>query len=155
MDGFGKFDGFYGDNIGDFLDLPWSSSSSTTVGIITTTTTTTSTAPSTTTTTTTALATTTASLISPNPTKKCSCADGSWMCNNGCDWGESCQKSGLENTEYRCVPASLGECMAWGDPHVVTFDGAKNDVYGISLYTFAEAGFKNRFTFSHSLNSRL
>ena len=84
--------------------------------------------------------------IDLNEIKKCDCADGSWMCNDGCDWGESCQKSGLGETEYRCLPALVGECKAWGDPHVVTFDGASNDVYGIASYTFAEAGFKNSFT---------
>ena len=29
-------------------------------------------------------------------------------------------------------------CRAWGDPHVVTFDGANNDVYGIATYIMAQ-----------------
>ena len=89
--------------------------------------------------------------IDLNEIKKCDCADGSWMCNDGCDWGESCQKSGLGETEYRCLPALVGECKAWGDPHVVTFDGASNDVYGIASYTFAEVGFKNSFTITQPI----
>ena len=26
------------------------------------------------------------------------------------------------------------ECKAWGDPHVITFDGTQNDVYGLATY---------------------
>ena len=37
-----------------------------------------------------------------------------------------------------CLPSSLGQCMAWGDPHIVTFDGAKIDVYGVGEYVFTQ-----------------
>ena len=31
------------------------------------------------------------------------------------------------------------ECRAWGDPHVITFDGANNDVYGVATYVLAQS----------------
>ena len=37
-----------------------------------------------------------------------------------------------------CIPSNLGRCKAWGDPHIVTFDGAQNDVYGHANYTLAQ-----------------
>ena len=42
------------------------------------------------------------------------------------------------------MPNILGECKAWGDPHVVTFDGASNDVYGIGNYTFIELNYTGK-----------
>ena len=36
------------------------------------------------------------------------------------------------------VPVRYSMCRAWGDPHVVTFDGANNDVYGIATYIMAQ-----------------
>ena len=38
------------------------------------------------------------------------------------------------------------ECRAWGDPHVITFDGAQNDVYGVGEYILVQskAESKNR-----------
>ena len=36
----------------------------------------------------------------------------------------------------RCTPNRVLECKAWGDPHVVTFDGAQNDVYGVASYYY-------------------
>ena len=34
--------------------------------------------------------------------------------------------------------SGLAECKAWGDPHVITFDGAQNDVYGVGTYIFSQ-----------------
>ena len=34
--------------------------------------------------------------------------------------------------------SSIAECRAWGDPHITTFDGANNDVYGVGKYVFAQ-----------------
>ena len=36
----------------------------------------------------------------------------------------------------------LGECRAAGDPHVYSFDGAHNDVYGVGKYVFAQSNDK-------------
>ena len=45
-------------------------------------------------------------------------------------------------------------CFAWGDPHVVTFDNAKNDVYGIAQYTMAESsGFASIPPFKLKINT--
>jgi len=46
--------------------------------------------------------------------------------------------------DFKCMPNILGECKAWGDPHVVTFDGASNDVYGIGNYTFIELNYTGK-----------
>ena len=35
-----------------------------------------------------------------------------------------------------CFVDTLGTCGAWGDPHVVTFDGQNIDVYGVGTYVF-------------------
>ena len=70
------------------------------------------------------------------------CESGLWLCHSdNCRLGETCQKTNLINNEYRCLPSTVGECKAWGDPHVVTFDGASNDVYGIGNYTFMELNY--------------
>ena len=37
------------------------------------------------------------------------------------------------------VPVVYSECRAWGDPHVITFDGANNDVYGVATYVLAQS----------------
>ena len=37
------------------------------------------------------------------------------------------------------VPVVYSECRAWGDPHVITFDGANNDVYGVATYILAQS----------------
>ena len=31
------------------------------------------------------------------------------------------------------------ECRAFGDPHVTTFDGVNNDVYGVTTYVLAQS----------------
>ena len=40
--------------------------------------------------------------------------------------------------EGKCVPITNIECRAWGDPHVITFDKAQNDVYGVATYVLAQ-----------------
>ena len=42
-------------------------------------------------------------------------------------------------SEFRCQHKNCNECLGWGDPHIVTFDNAKNDVYGIAQYTMSES----------------
>ena len=37
------------------------------------------------------------------------------------------------------VPVVYSQCRAWGDPHVITFDGANNDVYGVATYVLAQS----------------
>lgn len=67
------------------------------------------------------------------------CEYNVWLCHSeDCQLGETCQRVSHTNDEYRCLPNTIGECMAWGNLHVVTFDGAYNDVYGIGYYTFME-----------------
>ena len=50
---------------------------------------------------------------------KCKCPTDAWICHdNSCDLGETCQKSNFQNDDFRCLPALVGECKAWGDPHI-------------------------------------
>ena len=54
------------------------------------------------------------------------------------------------------MPSTVGECKAWGDPHVVTFDGASNDVYGIGNYTFMELNYTAiDLAFNDSINGSI
>ena len=72
------------------------------------------------------------------------CDNGQWVCESlSCSNGETCQMINLLG-DYKCMPNILGECKAWGDPHVVTFDGASNDVYGIGNYTFIELNYTGK-----------
>lgn len=74
------------------------------------------------------------------------CDDGHWVCESTlCSNGKSCQMINLLG-DFKCMPNILGECKAWGDPHVVTFDGASNDVYGIGNYTFIELNYTGKET---------
>ena len=41
--------------------------------------------------------------------------------------------------DFRCQPTDCNRCYGWGDPHIVTYDNAKNDVYGIAQYTMSES----------------
>ena len=46
-----------------------------------------------------------------------------------------------ENGEFlmgKCTSNRVHECQASGDPHIYTFDGAQNDVYGIASYYYAK-----------------
>ena len=76
----------------------------------------------------------------------CECPDGkeffcsaSEIISGACAENESCQMY-EEDGEFlmgKCTPNRVLECKAWGDPHVVTFDGAQNDVYGVASYYYA------------------
>ena len=54
-----------------------------------------------------------------------------------CKDTETCQSVSTAN-EMRCLEKKFGKCGAYGDPHVYTFDGAQNDVYGVANYTFTQ-----------------
>ena len=43
-----------------------------------------------------------------------------------------------DQNSYECIHKSLLDCRAWGDPHIVTFDNAKNDVYGVAQYVLSQ-----------------
>ena len=69
------------------------------------------------------------------------CENGHWVCESvSCSHGDSCQMVNLLG-DFKCMPTLLGECKAWGDPHIVTFDGTNNDVYGIGNYTFIDLNY--------------
>ena len=75
----------------------------------------------------------------PGNFPECSCPDDKWVCANQCaNKKQTCQRSSLELDTWHCLPANFGRCYAWGDPHVVTFDSANNDVYGVANYRFAQ-----------------
>ena len=74
----------------------------------------------------------------PNADPECACDNNEWMCQGGCSRGKTCQRINLETTEMKCLKAQIGKCWCYGDPHIITFDGLKNDVYGIANYTYAQ-----------------
>ena len=43
----------------------------------------------------------------------------------------------------KCEKITYSICKPWGDPHVVTFDGAQNDVYGQATYILTQFGYSN------------
>lgn len=50
-----------------------------------------------------------------------------------CDGTTKCQiADDLGN--FKCLPKTMGFCRAHGDPHVNTFDGVRNDIYGDARY---------------------
>lgn len=91
-------------------------------------------------------------------TDVCSCpATGSadnlmseeWVCQSDCDADHICQRTDL--LVNRCQPRDIGVCTSWGDPHIITFDGATNDVYGIARYVFARTIERNEAWFHASI----
>ena len=74
-------------------------------------------------------------VVDPNA---CLCPDGRWWCQSSCQVGKTCQRIDLQDDAMRCLDANLGKCGAYGDPHVFTFDGAQNDVYGVANYTLTQ-----------------
>ena len=77
--------------------------------------------------------------VDPVDNSDCECSDNSWLCYGVCaSSNDICQRVSLDTEEMKCIPSSLGNCNAWGDPHVVTFDGAQNDVYGVANYVFSQ-----------------
>ena len=79
-----------------------------------------------------------------NELGSCACPGGAYFCShsqseNRCQQGQRCEKVSMDpSAPYRCVSDLLGECRAAGDPHVYSFDGAHNDVYGVGKYVFAQ-----------------
>ena len=50
---------------------------------------------------------------------------------------------------HLCVPEVAGTCLAWGDPHIVTFDQYWTEVRAIGEYRLAEfVGDRKIFTFN-------
>ena len=67
----------------------------------------------------------------------CECLADEWRCQSTCPGNEKCEQ--IDESSHKCISREIGECRAWGDPHVVTFDGAQNDVYGVAIYVLAES----------------
>jgi len=71
--------------------------------------------------------------------KSCNCDNGEVRCKSNCKGKETCelvswfQEDPLDNV-YKCQHISYTYCYGWGDPHIVTYDNAKTDVYGIAQY---------------------
>ena len=67
----------------------------------------------------------------------CTCPNGSWGCaSDACDKSERCERASYAHALYKCVPKVLGQCKAWGDPHMISFDQQLIDVYGVGMYVF-------------------
>ena len=82
----------------------------------------------------------------PSTPKTCSCeTPGAVNCKSDqCGKKELCNlvtwfNEDPSQDQYQCQHKDCNRCFAWGDPHIVTFDNAKNDVYGIAQYTMAES----------------
>jgi hypothetical protein len=75
---------------------------------------------------------------------ECECPGDKWICDcaGHCPDGHSCQQTDINGDEYtfKCTPNEFGTCAVYGDPHVRTFDNARNDVYGVGLYVLAQHG---------------
>ena len=75
---------------------------------------------------------------------ECECAGDDMICDDAfnCPDGESCQQTNpLEGKMgMKCTPNEFGSCTVYGDPHVSTFDNAKNDVFGTGEYLLAQHG---------------
>jgi len=76
---------------------------------------------------------------------ECDCAGTDMICDDAfnCADGESCQQTNpLEGAMgMKCISNEFGSCTVYGDPHVSTFDNAKNDVFGTGEYVLAQHGF--------------
>ena len=53
-----------------------------------------------------------------------------------------CQRIGFQDTAMHCIPEAIGRCVSWGDPHIITYDGASIDVYGRATYTLTQPNWK-------------
>ena len=70
---------------------------------------------------------------------ECTCKPGMYRCwSKDCDTTtERCELTDIDKMEYKCKPKDLGECKAWGDPHLISFDQQLIDVYGVGKYVFS------------------
>ena len=83
--------------------------------------------------------------LCPRVQTTCYCPDGQVRCRDKdwCNNKEDCELNSwfkaktIDNT-YECRDRSYSVCKGWGDPHIVTFDNAKSDVYGVAQYVFAQ-----------------
>ena len=41
--------------------------------------------------------------------------------------------------EFECQDADCNRCYGWGDPHMVTYDNAKTDAYGIAQFIMSKS----------------
>ena len=76
----------------------------------------------------------------PTTLPACTCNNGNkWFCESSdCPARSTCERVAMNKEDMHCIPAKLGRCVSWGDPHVVTYDGAQNDVYGRANYTLTQ-----------------
>ena len=75
--------------------------------------------------------------LKPQDQPHCSCSDGQVSCQAKCPTGSFCQRISSSGTEQRCMSKKNAKCRAFGDPHVSTFDGARNSIYGVGSYVFS------------------
>ena len=68
----------------------------------------------------------------------CKCDSNSWTCTGQCSETTSCQRVSPYSPTMRCLPKKNGKCHIFGDPHIHTFDGAQNDVYGVADYILVQ-----------------
>ena len=73
---------------------------------------------------------------------ECSCPDGEIKCRSVfCPKNHWCAQTNWINeteAEFDCFEYKQLDCLSWGDPHIVTFDNAKVDVYGEAQYVLSE-----------------
>ena len=77
--------------------------------------------------------------LCPGQRKPCECKNGAVRCNSDCGRRKTCEliswfQDDEYDNKYECSHYSYTRCYAWGDPHVVTYDNAKTDVYGVAQY---------------------
>ncbi|XP_073426567.1 IgGFc-binding protein-like [Dendrobates tinctorius] len=72
--------------------------------------------------------------------KKCTCeSQGTTTCqDHSCDANEECKiKDGILD----CQAKERGQCIAWGDPHYITFDNVYYDMQGTCRYTLVRVNY--------------
>ena len=63
-----------------------------------------------------------------------------WYCNapHICPPNYTCQRTYINQQKHHCVPEVAGTCLAWGDPHITTFDQVWTGIYGVGTYTLVK-----------------